>query len=309
MPDNHLGSLGNGDETVKVESLVQDFLSAQSLKVLPQGPFTEAVNQFVAKDDKHAMEIFVSEHLSGQVKQMLDLETDDEDLNGAMDVYKTKIEKQLEMGIRKQRGERKRVLRPRPDTWDSDFDGNWEDEPDAWTYNENTVNEAAISTRDLTGNFVPSQASERSKFDNLKNIRNGRTIVEKPTRKAASRAANSVRKSSRDSLGNKSHATSRGRQLTADGEENEDEDRDSDDGLKANPGPRSSGRYQTRARGSTASTTKLKGGTAGTPKTRQTTLSFASQRGTREQAMERSEDEISNDDAFEPVALTTRSRR
>ncbi|PTB63657.1 DNA repair exonuclease, partial [Trichoderma citrinoviride] len=119
-------------EMVKVENLVNELLAKQSLKVLPQGPFGEAVNQFVAKDDNHAMELFVSEHLSGQVRQMLGLESDDEDLNHAMELYKERMEQRMatagsmrEMAPR----ERKRVLKPKPDTWDSDFDGNWEDEP------------------------------------------------------------------------------------------------------------------------------------------------------------------------------------
>merc|ERR1719214_337781 len=87
-------TVGDDGDMVKVESIVSEFLSAQSLKVLPQGPFSDAVNQFVAKDDKHAMELFVSEHLTGQVQQLLGLESDDEDLNSAMEIYKARIEQQ-----------------------------------------------------------------------------------------------------------------------------------------------------------------------------------------------------------------------
>jgi double-strand break repair protein MRE11 len=42
-------------DNVKVEKLVQEFLTAQSLKILPKAPFGDAVTQFVDKDDKHAM--------------------------------------------------------------------------------------------------------------------------------------------------------------------------------------------------------------------------------------------------------------
>lgn len=63
MNPDALEALADGSDAVKVESLVQDFLSAQSLKVLPQGPFGDAVTQFVTKDDKHAMELFVSEQI------------------------------------------------------------------------------------------------------------------------------------------------------------------------------------------------------------------------------------------------------
>ncbi|ETR97482.1 DNA repair exonuclease, partial [Trichoderma reesei RUT C-30] len=132
-PAQILESLGDdATEMVKVENLVKQLLAKQSLKVLPQGPFGEAVNQFVAKDDKHAMELFVSQHLSGQVKQMLGLESDDEDLNTAMELYKQGVEQRMATAgsMRKMAPqEPKRVLKPKPDTWDTDFDGNWEDEP------------------------------------------------------------------------------------------------------------------------------------------------------------------------------------
>ncbi|BAE59013.1 unnamed protein product [Aspergillus oryzae RIB40] len=45
-------------DTVKVEQLVREFLSAQSLSILPQNSFGDAVAQFIDKDDKHAMEIW-----------------------------------------------------------------------------------------------------------------------------------------------------------------------------------------------------------------------------------------------------------
>ncbi|KAH7133155.1 Mre11 DNA-binding presumed domain-containing protein [Dactylonectria estremocensis] len=135
-PTEALEALADGDDSIKVESLVQEFLSAQSLRVLPQGPFGDAVTQFVAKDDKHAMELFVSEHLTGQVRQMLGLESDDEDLNSAMEIYRTRIEQQQATEPHTTQNERKRILKPRPATWDSDFDGNWENEPDAWSYQD-----------------------------------------------------------------------------------------------------------------------------------------------------------------------------
>lgn len=58
-------------DTVKVEKLVREFLTAQSLTILPQNSFGDAVSQFVDKDDKHAMEMFVNESLADQVKHLL----------------------------------------------------------------------------------------------------------------------------------------------------------------------------------------------------------------------------------------------
>jgi len=71
MPDEAVLAAQNAMETIKVEKLVHDFLTAQSLKILPQEPFGDAVYQFVDKQDKHAMENFVDENLAVQVKQLL----------------------------------------------------------------------------------------------------------------------------------------------------------------------------------------------------------------------------------------------
>jgi double-strand break repair protein MRE11 len=119
------------DGSVKVDLLVSTFLAAQSLKILPQAPFGDAVSQFVTKDDKHAMESFVSESLAGQVKQMLDLDSDEgEDLDAAMEEYRKKLEEQFVAG--QLRFGTKRVLRPAPEDWDSDLDGHWELQPVAF---------------------------------------------------------------------------------------------------------------------------------------------------------------------------------
>jgi double-strand break repair protein MRE11 len=48
-------------DNIRVEKLVHEFLAAQSLKVLPQGPFGDAVKQFVDKDDKLFLNEFVKQ--------------------------------------------------------------------------------------------------------------------------------------------------------------------------------------------------------------------------------------------------------
>lgn len=128
LPAEALESLA-ASTSIKVDRLVSEFLAAQSLKILPQAPFGDAVNQFVSKDDKHAMETFVSESLAGQVRQMLDLDSDEEDLESAMEAYRNKLEEQFGQGTLA-RG--RRVLRERPDGWDSDLDGHWESQPGAF---------------------------------------------------------------------------------------------------------------------------------------------------------------------------------
>lgn len=117
-------------DTVKVEKLVREFLTAQSLTILPQNSFGDAVSQFVDKDDKHAMELFVSESLSSQIKHLLDVDEFDEDeLANAMDQQRSRLEELFAAGHLKKNKRRK--LKPKPAHWDSDMDGEWADQPGA----------------------------------------------------------------------------------------------------------------------------------------------------------------------------------
>lgn len=282
---------------VKVESLVQEFLGAQSLKVLPQGPFGDAVNQFVSKDDKHAMELFVSEHLTGQVKQMLGLESDDEDLNSAMDIYRTRIEQQLPSGTGKASIERKRVLKPKPSTWDSDFDGNWEDEPDAWEYDgvvsPTTTQAGGRSSRGRT------QDDEMVDMDDdpppTKSTRKTTTRAKAPAKKAPAK-----KPAARGGRGRKAP-------VSEDEEEEEEEDvvMESDD--EPAPPPKS---RRPQAAKATAPAKKAAAGTRASGRTKQTTIDFSQKPKTQGKAVEISDDEISDeDDAFEPAPVASRTRR
>ena len=119
------------DEAMKVEALVSEFLAAQSLKILPQAPFGDAVSQFVKEDNKHAMETFLSDSLTGQQTQILSLDVD-EDLDTAMEEGKKRLEQLFAMG-QLRRVKRKRV-KEKPAGWDSDLEGHWEDQPGVVTY-------------------------------------------------------------------------------------------------------------------------------------------------------------------------------
>ncbi|KAI5456576.1 Mre11 DNA-binding presumed domain-containing protein [Mariannaea sp. PMI_226] len=253
-----------GDDSVKVESLVQEFLSAQSLRVLPQGPFGDAVTQFVAKDDKHAMELFVSEHLTGQVRQMLGLESDDEDLNSAMEIYRNRIEREQASGQLAAPTERKRILKPKPSTWDSDFDGSWENEPDAWTY------DVEMEESHHQSPTPPPQPKPAPK---------GRAKAK--TTKAAAPKKAPVR---------------RGRKAVEPESEEEDVVMESDE-PKTKKAPARTRRTAAAAASAAAKPTTR---TTRTTRTRQTKLNFT--QGTQaSNALEISDDEISDDDAFEPV--------
>ncbi|KAI9761229.1 MAG: Double-strand break repair protein mus-23 [Chaenotheca gracillima] len=152
MPeDNILAQLAI--DNVKVEKLVREFLTAQSLTILPQNSFGDAVSQFVDKDDKHAMEMFVNESLASQIKHLMGAdEPDEEDLAGAMEHYRSKLEELFAAGMLKRSG--KARLKPKPDNWDSDLDGEWGDQPGALLHSEGDEDEEQdeepVSTRKTT---------------------------------------------------------------------------------------------------------------------------------------------------------------
>ena len=127
-------------DSVKVEKLVREFLEAQSLTILPQNSFGDAVNQFVDKDDKHAMETFVSESLESQIKNLMNVDEVDEDiLFQTMDQQRSKLEELFAAGHLKRL--RKARMKPPPETWDSEMDGHWSDQPAAWVHEGNEAEE------------------------------------------------------------------------------------------------------------------------------------------------------------------------
>ncbi|KAK2004326.1 DNA repair protein [Colletotrichum falcatum] len=271
-----------GLDTVKVEALVQEFLMAQSLKILPTAPFGDAVNQFVNKDDKHAMEEFVSESLAGQVKQMLSLDSDEEDLDNAMEAYRAKLEEQFSKGALKRTT--KRTVKPKPDEWDSDLDGHWEDQP------------GVVVTETVSGAPVGSRRAQTQGDDNdLMEMEDEPAARPAPAKKAATTRATKAapEKKAPAKKAPAKKAPARGRKKPVFEEESEEEDVVMDDDFEEPPPPARAKRSQP-ARAA--------------PKSRQTKLNF-SQATTSQAAVEISDDEISDDDDFEPAPTTARSRR
>ncbi|OAP57347.1 DNA repair protein (mre11) [Fonsecaea erecta] len=124
-------------ETIRVDKLVREFLQAQSLTILPQNYFGDAVNQYVEKDDKHAMELFVNESLADQIKHLVRLQTDandaddnDEDLASQIQEQRAKMEEMFAKGMLKASKSKVR-FKPKPADWDSDIEGPWEETPGA----------------------------------------------------------------------------------------------------------------------------------------------------------------------------------
>ena len=263
-------------ELIKVEALVEEFLAAQSLKILPQAPFGDAVNQFVNKDDKHAMEAFVSESLAGQVKSMLDLDSEEEDLESAMEQLRAKLEEQYKAGVLKRA--KKLRYRPKPDDWDSDMNGAWEDNPDARMSTQSDSDDLM----EIDGAALPIKKVGASQPARGRGAR-VTALKEAPAKKAPPKKAPVKKAPARGGRGRKN--------VVEDESEDEDEDGDEDMG---------DGYVQVTQPPKRAQPTRA------AAKPRQTKLNFSQKPST--QAVEISDDEIS-DDPFESAPTTTRSRR
>ncbi|CAI6249308.1 unnamed protein product [Periconia digitata] len=301
QPD--LESLG---ETVKVEALVKEFLTAQSLTILPQNSFGDAVTQFVDKDDRHAMESFVENSLRTQVKHLMGAnDVDEEEIMDEMNQYKTQLEDLFANGQLKNKKGRKK-LKPKPDLWNSDFDGPWEDDPGSVMYTDDDAEPevgVATASKALTSR--------------------GRGKATGTSRQSASTSAK------KSSVASKS---TRGRKKVI--EEEEDDIEEDDDVVMLSIDDEDSGedlfvrdrraparRAATKAPARPASPAKKTPvARPRAPAKKQTTLSFASQASARptpraaasraKKAQEVSEEEISDDDdAFEPPPTTRTTRK
>ncbi|KAL8912534.1 MAG: hypothetical protein Q9171_002475 [Xanthocarpia ochracea] len=127
-------------DSVRIEKLVREFLERQNLTILPQNSFGDAVSQFVDKDDKHAMEMFVHDSLKSQLQHLMGVDqADEEDLMGAVDQHRSVLEAKFAKGELKRT--RKAKIKPKPATWNSDDDGSWEDQPIALIVSEDDAQE------------------------------------------------------------------------------------------------------------------------------------------------------------------------
>lgn len=125
---------------VKVDELVKEFLTAQSLTILPQNSFGDAVAQYVEKDDKHAMEMFVNESLANQLKHLMEAnEVDEAEITNEMEQYRSQLEDLFASGRLKKT--RKSKLKPKPRNWDSDEEGPWYEQPGALIRSDNEKDE------------------------------------------------------------------------------------------------------------------------------------------------------------------------
>lgn len=263
-------------DNMRIDKIVREYFTAQSLKILPQAPFSDAVSQYVEKDDKHALEMFVNESLSGQVKQILELDDDDEDLDSVMERIREIQEEGFRSGAIK-RAKRKARYKPRPAIWDSDLDGEWEDQPGALIISDlEDAEDETPAPPARRGRVVLSDDDESIMGPPAKKVPAKRAPAKKapakaPAKKAPAKAPAKGRKKATPALS-----------------DDEDDDLIMMDTEPAKPPPRR------------AAATRSTG--------RQTQLNFS--QASKSQARELSDDVISDDDdAFEPMPASSSRRR
>ncbi|ORY06649.1 Mre11 DNA-binding presumed domain-domain-containing protein [Clohesyomyces aquaticus] len=290
-------------DTVKVDKLVKEFLTAQSLTILPQNSFGDAVAQFVDKDDKHAMEMFVNESLANQLKHLMESnDIDEDDITNEMEQHRSKLEELFASGQLKKT--KKAKIKPRPDTWDSDMDGEWADQPGALIHTD----------------------AEDDDEDNAS------VIAAKPAARGRGRTAGTTRKPAAAPKNAPAARGGRGKKKVIEEEEDEEEEADDDvimldddddeeeEQLFVKPKTTRAASKKAPAKAPTRAKSPAKKPTGRAAK--QSTLDFSQASTQRSQPpvraargnkmQEPSEDEISDDDdAFEPASTSrsTRSRR
>jgi double-strand break repair protein MRE11 len=315
--------------TIGVDKLVKEFLTAQSLTILPQNSFGDAVSQFVNKDDKHAMEQFVNESLKSQLKHLMEAnEVDESEIAEEMEQYRSQLEDLFASGQLKKT--RKSKTKPKPFAWDSEEDGQWNDQPGAFIRSDN---EAENDDNDL-GSIPTRKPASRGR--------------------AAQEAARATRKKSAPKKAAPAAKGTRGKKKVVEEEEEEDEDGDvimiSDDDeesaedlfvkptKKALARKAASAKAPARAK-SPAKKTLASTRTKAPAATKQSTLTFSQpstqcsqptrgtaprgkkaaepvsdiytiHQGAERLTLRQSDDEISDDDdAFEPAPTTRNTRR
>jgi double-strand break repair protein MRE11 len=104
-----LEAYGGSIDNVKVEKLVQEFLINATLEILPSNGLGDAVGQFVDKDDKHAVEMFVEDSLKSYLTKLREIDDlNEETISEVVEQQKSYLEQLFAKGLVKP----KRVCRP-----------------------------------------------------------------------------------------------------------------------------------------------------------------------------------------------------
>ncbi|TKA82390.1 hypothetical protein B0A55_01402 [Friedmanniomyces simplex] len=295
-------------DTVKIGQLVDEFLAAQSLTILPQNTFSDAVGQFVDKDDRNAMEEFVARSLADQVSHLIggdeDDDVDEERVADMMEEYKAKVEQAFAKGEIKRGSRRKGSRKPKPDYWDSETEGPWEDNP-------------ASIVRDDEGNVVEEEAEPAPKAKSTRG-RGGkaaagttRKTAKKPPAKGRSEKAALFEEEDVDD--DDDVVMTNGNEVI-DLDDDDDDDDDNDDGVFVKPAAKKAAAKKAapaKASKAVRSGTQSKlafGSSQASQASGRATSSRAAAKAPPKRAQVPSDDEIRADDAFEPPPPGARSK-
>jgi double-strand break repair protein MRE11 len=244
---------------------------------LPRTHFGAAVTEYVDKDDKHAMETFVDESLANQVKEILKLEGEDVDIDTTMDEIRSKQEELWAAGLIK-KAKKAEKLAPRPDNWDSDHMGHsWADDPASRVFGRDDSEAAPKRGRGIAALFSDDDDA---------------SVISQPTKKAPAKKAPAKKAPAKPRAPAKAKAPAkapaRGRKKVV-----EISDDEEDDVIMQDDSP---------------PTAKAQPKRAAAAKGRQSTFNFTQSQAKTPTAKELSDDEISEDDAFELMGSSSRRR-
>lgn len=312
-----------GMDAVKIDELVKEFLTAQSLTILPQAPFGDAVQQFVQKDDKHAMEEFIVDTMENQVGQLVGNEDDldEKQMAAMMEALKEKLGRNFEKGDRTTRVRTNR--KPKPEGWDSDVDGPWADDPASIIRDDLPQDDMEVDGED-DDEDAPSHTTTTRVRGSRARARGGRAATAGTTRATAAATKKAPAKAPA-----KSRAKKKATPFEEEDEDDDDvimiDDKDDDDDDDDDEG----GLFVTQESAPTKRQPAKKTTTANSrapakntaPTGRQTQLSFGATQASQTNGSSRtagkrsaaprklqepSEDEISDDDAFETPPASAR---
>ena len=312
MPDESIMAQLSLD-SVKVEKLVREFLTAQSLTILPQNSFSDAVGQFVDKDDKHAMEMFVEDSLKSQVAHLIgsaeDDEFDEDAIEKQMEEYKATLEKAFSKGELK-RSAREGTRKPKPSYWDSDEEGrHWEDQL-----------ESIIRSGDEDAETAPKKPAARGRGGKAAA---GTTRKAAAPKKAPAKGRTAKKKQPFEEDSDEDDGDDDGDVIMIEDDDDDDDDDDdsADEDLFVKPAPKKAPAKTTKKapapkapKAPKAPTTRGKQQSTlasfGLSQASSTGVTGPRSKAPSRRAQEPSDDEISDDDAFEaPPAAARRSRR
>lgn len=304
---------------------MREFLQNSSLKVLPANQFEDAVIRFIEKGGKETVDEFINETLTKSLDYLVKIDETklDKDMDAVMEQCKERLEKRWAQAGGKWTPKRK--LKPKPEDWDSDMEGPWNDPKanDRWEIiaqagqgGQNTGDGDVDMDDSMSGSDTP--------------------MAEVPVKPAPKRGA--AAKGGRGGTAKKAAPQkARGGRpkkkggFVVDSDEDEEEesqamflseddfiDEEEEDEPPPPPPPKRASRA-TKATPATKATTSRatssRAAKTAASKAKQTTLNFSqSQRPTRSATNQKtltiSDDEIDDDedDVFEPVQ-TTRSKR